>query len=154
MGPIRDISNLPPEFRRAERNEAQKRVEDSRKEATEKLPQDAAKAVGQDKVSLSDTARTMLERGDEVKHYAKDLDKIDPISAEEIKAIEDKIGAGFYSSPEVLETIAAAISKTPGITASTITPERLQEIVGNIRDGKYDDDDVIGTIADRIINDL
>ena len=64
--------------------------------------------------------------------------------------------ASFYFKPfhQVLEIIAAAISKVPGMSPSTITPDRLQEIAENIRSGRYQDDDVVETIADRIRKDL
>ncbi len=160
MSPIKNISNLPQDFRRTERSDAQKRVQDKKadeKQQTLRSEQDPQAA--KDSVRLSDAAQALLKKQNEVHKYVSEIGKIDPLDQSQVHEIEEKVGSGFYASPEVLEQVAAALSKVPtiadsGVAADKLTPEHLNEIMGRIRDGEYDGDAVVNTIIERIIQDL
>jgi len=158
MGPIKNITNLPPEFRRTERNEGEKRVHEKKPGGSGKIQPDTSRVVEpQDSVKLSDTAKTLLNKQEEVGRYLTEIRSAETLSREEAREIEAKIGDGFYDSPEVIAQVAASLARIPTMDVANLrglTPERLQEIMEKIRNGEYDSDEVLDTIVDRIQKDL
>ncbi len=160
MSPIKNIGNLPPEFRRAERNEKQSQLKKS-DDSTARGPTkaDQAQKTPQDFVNVSDSARTMLQRDAEVQQFKAEMPFIETLSSEEREDIEAKIDSGFYSSPEAISAVAGKIDTEFSVNQSDmhkqkITPTRMQEVIEKIRTSQYDSAKVLDTISDRIIKDL
>ncbi len=160
MVPIKNIGNLPPEFRRTERNEKQTQVKRSADVgARGPTKVDKAQDKSQDQFKLSDSARTMLQRDAEVRRFTAEMPQIETLGPDERQEIEAKIDGGFYSSPEVVSTVAGKVSETssvgkPDQTHAKLTPTRMQEVLEKIQTSQYDSMDVLDVIADRIIKDL
>lgn len=161
MTPIKNIGNLPPEFRRTERNEKQssaKRSDDVKAQDPQQV--DNKQQAPHDQVNVSDSARTMLQRDAEVERYRAELPSVETISPEEKQDIEAKIESGYYSSPEVISEIAGKIAQESvkasevESTKRSLTPTRMQEVMENIRKNLYESNDVIDVIASKVLKDL
>ncbi|MCF6239057.1 MAG: hypothetical protein L3J79_09680 [Candidatus Marinimicrobia bacterium] len=156
MPPIKNIGNLPTEFQRAERNEKQKQVKRSNdlgaRAPTATEPK--TRKVPQDQVNVSDSARSLLQRDAEILRYSAEIPTTETLSPEERQEIETKIEADFYSSPQVVSSVAGKIAAESLGHSSGLSPTRMQEVLSNIRNNQYDSPGVIDVIADKIIKDL
>ncbi|MEA3287482.1 MAG: hypothetical protein U9Q77_08940 [Candidatus Marinimicrobia bacterium] len=156
MSPIKNIGNLPPEFRRSERNEKQSQVKKSSdlgaRAPTAKT--DQSQKISQDQVNVSDSARTLLQRDAEIQRFTGEMSTVETLSAEEQQVIEAKIESDFYSSPEVISTVAGKIADETTSAKLSLSPTRMQEVLENIRENQYASDAVIDVVADKIIKDL
>ena len=160
MVPIRNIGNLPTEFRRTERNQKQNQI-DSAAEGNLKAQKLGDKAVAgpKDQVNLSESARTLLQRDAEIQRYTAEMPFIETLSADEKRVIEARIASGFYTSPEMDQQVAGKIAEESkpadtSVASKGLSPTRFQEVIENIRTNQYDSQDVLGVIADRILKDL
>jgi len=163
MSPIKQIGNLPPEFRRTERNEKQtdlKRSADSDARAPTKA--DQGSQTIRDQVNVSESARTLLQRDQEIQQYANKIPNVETLSTEARDDIKARLDSGFYSSSEVTAQVAARIFETEAVgstpqtdsTTADLTPTRMQEVLENIRTKQYDNEAILGTIADKLLKDL
>ena len=160
MVPIKNIGNLPPEFRRTERNQKQSQLEKSA--ANSKQAQtiaDSKQVSPQDQVKLSDSARTLLQRDAEIQRYTADVPSTETLSASDKQEIETNIKNGFYASPEVAKDIAGKLSDTEKTHVGeketySLSPTRFQEVIEKIREGQYESSEVLDVISERILKDL
>ncbi len=155
MSSIRNIGNLPPEFRRTERNEKQSQIKhsgDSR--VTNPAQSEHNKSKTLDQVNLSDSAKTMLQRDAEVKRFVGEMPQVETLSADDRKDIEEKIESDFYSSPEVISAIATRVADETVLPNKNISPTRIQQVLENIRSNQYESDKVIDVIANQIVKDI
>lgn len=155
MVPIKNIGNLPPEFRRLERGDKNAPVRRSEDVKSQKPTTEAKQVNTTDQVKLSDSARTMLQREAEVKSLLADMPNVETISDDERKDIEAKIEGGFYNSPEVVEAVAGKVAQEAAETPiKKLTPTRMQEVIEKIRDSQYESDSVLNVVADKILKEL
>jgi len=160
MVPIKDIGNLPPEFRKAERNEKQEQLK--RTDGKGVRSQNVANQqpnISSDQVNVSDSARILFQREAEIQRFTAEIPEIETLSSEERQEIEGKIEAGYYTSTEVTASVAGKITQDRPVDVldpkdSNITPTRMQQVLENIRNNEYDSQGIVDIIADRILNDL
>ena len=160
MVPIKTIGNLPPEFRRTERNEKQDLLKRSSEQGA-RAPTGAtsAQTIASDKVNVSDSARIMLQRDAEVQRFAEEIQSVDTLSSEERQEIEAKVKSGFYTTNEVTSSIAGKLFEASAkddidSTKTDITPTRMQQVLEKIRTNQYDSESVVDVIASKILKDL
>mgnify|MGYP006883067068 CR=1 FL=1 len=155
MSIIKNIGNLPPDFRRTERSDKQSEIRRSGETGVKvPAPADKAQPKATDQVNLSDSAKILLQRESEVRKYSAELPNVETISIEDRKDIEVKIDSGFYSSPEVTGVVAGKIAAEQQIPKQGLTPTRMQQVIEKIRSNEYDSEDVLNVVADQIIKDL
>ena len=157
MSIIKNIGNLPPEFRRTDRNEKQSQIQrqgDTKARAPAAASAEKVPANTTDQVHLSDTAKTLLQRDAEVNRFTAQLPNVETLSSDERRDIDFKIEAGFYNTPEVTETVAGKIAEDVDSAKKSLTPARMQDVIEKIRANEYDSASVLDTIADKIIRDL
>jgi len=159
MPPIKQIGSLPPEFRRTERNENQSGLKKTAAENTQTSAADQNPSGIRDQVNLSESARILLQREMDIQQYAEQMPDISTLSAQDQEEIEAGIEDGFYSSPEVLGDVATKVAEaetplTEAESEAQLTPSRLHEVLRNIQSQQYDRDDVLESIADKIIKEL
>lgn len=160
MALIDNISNIPPDLSKSQRNDIQKKV--SQKESkVEKSPlkKPTVTNTKEDAVQVSSAGKSLLKSSKAVGDYLKEIDSVRNLSGEEAKYIEAKIESGFYSNPAVIQKVAQAISQELNVqnakaVHSGLNVERLQEIVSKIRNKDYESDNIANVIADRLIKDL
>ncbi|MCF7800526.1 MAG: flagellar biosynthesis anti-sigma factor FlgM [Candidatus Marinimicrobia bacterium] len=166
MGPIKDINNLPPEFRRLRENQAtnnrtgnQSKV--GKQETTNSDPPESGNAA---RVKISNTGRNLLQQMEEVGRYLQVLKESD---SAEIARINKAITSGKYDTPESHEKIAEGIMGDPGIreiltarfeelqkqreNPHQLSDEEIQSIREKIQQGYYEQPRVIEDIAGRIL---
>jgi molecular chaperone GrpE (heat shock protein) len=161
MVPIKNIGNLPPEFRRTERNQKQAQLDKAAEyEKNNQAVSDPRSSTTQDQVNLSESARTLLQRDAEIQRYAAEVPNVETLSADERQEIEAKISSGFYTSPEVSADIAGKIAQDSKAGTEEVSPDskldptRFQEVIENIRQNQYDSNEVLDIISERILKDL
>ncbi len=160
MVPIRDIGNLPPEFRKTERNEKQDQLKRTGGQGV-RAPDSSSQAQGvsSDQVNVSDSAKLLFQREAEILRFTGEVADAQTLSSEDRQDIEARIETGFYTSNEVTASVAGKISEDDTSDAmdpknSNITPTRMQQVLENIRMNEYDSQGVVDIIADRILKDL
>ncbi len=155
MSIIKNIGNLPPEFRRTERNDKQAQIKGSGDASTRAAAQsDKVTPNKTDQVNLSDSAKILLQRETEVNRFSSEMHKVETLAPEERAEIEEKIESGFYSSPEVTSTVAGKIANETQPAKPGLTPTRIQEVMERIQSNDYDSEKVINIVADQILKDL
>ncbi len=158
MVPIKDVGNLASEFLPTKRSD--KQVKSSTDVSTQDLAQTSeTKKSALDRVKVSDSARTMLQRDAEVQHFSEKMESVETLSPQDRLEIESKIESGFYASPDVISAVAGSIAEEAGETEKVapkeeLTPERLQEVIENIRTNKYDSNAILEDIAEKILKDI
>ncbi len=155
MSIIKNIGNLPPEFRKTERNEKQSEIRRPA-DVSVKAPAQAEKVPtnSTDQVNVSDSAKTLFQRDAEIQKFTAELPNVDTLSSEEKREIEAKIDSGFYSTPEVTSYVAGKLVDESQPMQKSISPVRMQEVIEKIRSNEYDSQGVLDIIADKIIKDL
>ena len=148
------IENLQPNLGP---NRLEKQKLDSKKAQAKKQPADRAE--------ISKEAQDLLANGSKevVKTEAKT--EISTQTAQRLSTIREKIESGFYDRAEVRDQIASAIIESPAlgeITSSTklereaeyIREEAVEKARENVRQGVYEQPEVIRETANRILDAL
>ena len=155
MSIIKNIGNLPPEFRRTERNDKQSEIRRSGESSApapvknEQVPKHTT-----DQVNVSESARTLLQRDHEIERFSANMSAVETLSDDERKDIEAKIDSGFYSSPEVTSFVAGKIAAETELPQKSLSPTRMQEVIENIRSNQYSSEGVLDVVANKILKDL
>ena len=164
MGPIKDISGLPREYKKVEKEDDLKRI-DALKKSGKKQSADKSGTKISDTVEISATGKNLLQQKKEISRYLEELDDLETISQKEIHNIRKKITKGFYSKPEVLEEIVKSILTLPAFQKIHLQKDQpltdsgelkayedqLAEIREKIRKGEYDSDTIADAIAEKIL---
>ncbi len=158
MVPIKNVGNLASELLQTKPSD--KQVKSSANANTQDLSQTSeTQKSALDRVKVSDSARTMLQRDAEVQHLSEQMESVETLSPQDRLEIESKIESGFYSSPDVISAVAGRIAEEAGendkdSSKEELTAERLQEVIENIRSNKYDSNEILEDVAEKILKDL
>lgn len=71
--------------------------------------------------------------------------------ADNVEVIKERIGSGYYDTPEVLEEIASSIIKSEGIVPKSDSTDRYAIFRDRINNDFYENKDVIETAAARLL---
>ena len=71
--------------------------------------------------------------------------------ADNVEVINERIGSGFYDSPEVLEEIASSIIRSEGIVPKSDSSDRYEIFRDRINKDFYENKDVIEAAAARLL---
>lgn len=166
MGPIKDINNLPPEFRRLQENQSATNRTGNRQKVDKQTTPDAGRSESGKAahVKISNTGRNLLQQMEGVGRYLQILKESD---SAEIARIHKAIAAGKYDSPESHEKIAEGIMADPeikniltarieGLQKQRENPHQLSEteiqaIRDKIQQRYYEQPQVIDRIAGKIL---
>ena len=148
------IENLQPNLGP---NRLEKQKLDSKKAETKKQSADRAE--------ISKEAQDLLANGSKEVVKAEAKTEISAQTAQRLSTIRVKIESGYYDRAEVRDQIASAIIESPAlgeITSSTklereaeyIREEAVEEARENVRQGVYEQPEVIRETANRILDAL
>lgn len=155
MSIIKNIGNLPPEFTRTERNKNSAKVQRTDNlQANTATQAENKQSKMADKVNLSESGKSLLQRESEIRYYSGEIEKVETLNAEDRQDIESKIDSGFYSSPEVTSFIAGKIATEAVAPQKSLNPARMQGVIENIRSNQYDSKDVLDVVAKKILQDI
>lgn len=162
MSIIRDISDSNKNVRRTER---ENRIEREKRVKKQNNKSESASKNGQkDQVQISSSGRSMMESVSRVSDYKARMEEIENLNQEELKEVHKRVKENYYDDPEVLNDIVDSLtSSLPESAVDTvesgvnqdnlqISSERLNEIKKNIAENKYDDEEVLDSIVDRMLN--
>ncbi len=168
MSLINEINNTPKKF---ERTEKERKLDQQKKIRPKKVTDAAQKAssatgkIQKDTVEISSSGKSILKSSLKVSDYHDYLEQLDNLDKEQLRAVHSRIKENFYDNPEVINKIADTLSESlPEVSAGTIenaepeqdmveaSAERMNEIRQNIDDGKYNAEDVIDLIVDRMLD--
>ncbi len=156
---INELPKINPEFRKIS---GQKKLDQDRDKAKrlakEPVSQKRSAVSIGDRLELSESAKTILERYRNAKNYVSLISSRSTLPPAVEQAIHKKIQEGVYNSEEVREQIAqklvAVIRSEAGLHSngrvSEISPDRVAEIKKRIANGTYLTDKVAEIIAQRI----
>ena len=166
MGPIKDINNFPPEFRRIQENrELVGRVsKKSKTDGTDSVKAPKPNNAGAANVKISSDARSMFERMEGVDKYVQVLKESD---SSEVKRVHEAIDNGKYDSPKSHQKIIEGIMADPEFkqiladryaevkkqreNPHQLSEEQIQSIREKIQSGYYEQPQVIEDIAGSIL---
>ncbi len=148
------IENLRPNL---DPNRLEKQKLDSKKTEPKKQPADRAE--------ISKEAQNLLANGSREVVQAEAKIETPVQTSQRLSAIREKIESGHYNRAEVREQIADAIIKSPAlgeISGSTklereaeyIREEVVEEARENVRQGVYEQPEIIRETANRILDSL
>lgn len=116
--------------------------------------EDNSKNRGINKVKLSsgapvDSAQISAEA--KVNHINLTNDINSASRADNVEVVKERIGSGYYDTPEVLEEIASSIIKSEGIVPKNDNTDRYAIFRDRINKDFYENKDVIETAAARLL---
>lgn len=161
MAPIENIgNNLPPVDGAKQRN----RVASSRSENIKQQGQAgnvASSGLRGDTVDISSAGRQLSESQNEVARFQDLLDGLRNVDSGKLSVIRQRIDAGEFDQPEVLDQVAQTINRLPQFRplseAPTLVPPEL-ELAGSvqerIRSGQFQSDEVLQQVAVNILNEI
>ena len=162
MSIIKDISDSHKNLRRTEREnriDREKKTDKQKKSKSGKVSSNH-----EDEVQISSSGRSMMESVSRVPEYEDQMKKIENLDQEQLKKVHERVKENYYDDPEVIndivDTLTSSIPESAVDNVETgsdhqdlqISSERLNEIKKNIEENKYDDDEVIDSIVDRMTN--
>ncbi|HMA62441.1 MAG TPA: hypothetical protein VKP78_07300 [bacterium] len=171
MSIIRDI---PDAFKKFKRTDQEKKVDRQRKTSSEKVKNSSQKtesASGSktsqtDRVEISSSGKSIMESASRIEDYQESLDQIDNLNKEQLLEVHQRVEDNYYDDPEVIneivENMTSSLPEAPvdnvesGVEGQErvgeISAERLDEIKKNIEEEKYDSEEVLEEIAERMLN--
>lgn len=165
MNPINNIPGLIQELKKFEKEDELRRIDIKKESGKEKIS-DTKTSSGVDNVKISTAGKKLLRQKMEISRYLDEIKNLETKSQKEIQNVQQKIADDYYSKTEVLNKIAESIIKLPtfqnivkknttkdsGNVLSKLDEDRLAEIQERIKKGKYNTQEVIDVIAERILN--
>lgn len=166
MGPIRDINNLPPEFRRVREGQsaASRGVKETRAGKQSSVDASRAGSGSAAQVNISHSGRSLLQRMEGIESYLQALKESD---SAEVARINEAITSGKYNSPESQEKISEGIMANPEFkqilterfqvlqnrqeNPHYLSADEIQAIREKIQSGYYEQPSVIERIAGKIL---
>lgn len=119
--------------------------------------EDTNKNSGEDKVKLSsgasiDSAHISTEAKVNHANHTNNIYSAGRAGkADKVEAIKERIGGGYYDTPEVLEEIASSIIRSEGITLKKDNSDRYEIFRDRINNDFYENKDVIELVALRLL---
>ena len=158
MTPIKDITGLPQEFKRLEREKNLKKVKDFKESKASEVGKEKTGKIAKDKVMISKMGKSLLKRKEEISQYLKHFNNIKTLDEKTLSDIKQKIQSDYYSKPQVQSKIAETISNLPSFrntsSKTSSKSEKIKEIQKKIKDGKYNSEVVLDVIAQHILDSL
>lgn len=157
MASIKDISGLPQEYKRVKKQNEQKKAHSTN---SDNLKPKASVFPGKDTAQISNQAQALSESKSELDKYVAEIQKFQTLSSDRIQNISEKINSDFYSRSAVLEKIIESflfssdinsISKDGQTKGKALTDEQLQHLREKIQNGNYDSNNVLNTIANKLL---
>jgi anti-sigma28 factor (negative regulator of flagellin synthesis) len=163
---------IDPSVQRTKAQDPNKKteLEPGKETTTSKTP--GSSTLKTDKVTISEQARSLQRAESELKILKKDLDAQTPVREDKVELARSKLASGNLITDEVVESTAEAILKSgtlsdlinidqPLIKAMLAetgdleaSEEKLAEIKERIQSGYYNSPEVVGDIADKMLEDL
>ena len=119
--------------------------------------EDTNKNRGVDKVKLSsgapvDSAHISAEAKVNHVNLTNDIDSAARAGkADNVEAIKERIGSGYYDTPDVLEEIASSIIRSEGIALKNDNSDKYEIFRDRTNNDFYENKDVIETVASRLL---
>lgn len=163
MTPIKNITGFQSDQKRLERDEKIKRVDTVRKDQPAEAAKIAQSKVIKDSVEISSQGRKISDEQSEITRYLQELTSNRILDDDTVRVVREKISAGFYSRPEVIDKVASALAELPGLAQAAIGTDRdsaesgstrLESISRKIQDGSYETDDILSEVVERLLDDL
>ncbi len=161
MAPIKNIAH---DIGSTERLRQQDRVSSPKSGKTTKqgqVKEDAPVEARKDSVAISSAGRELAQtRSTATARYQELLASLKNGDGEKTQRVRSRIAQGEFDKPEVLESVAAAISNLPTFRSLASAPptgdsrEVLGAIAKRVRDGAYNSDEVLGRVATNILKDI
>ncbi len=161
MAPIKNIAN---DIGSSERLRQQDRVsspQSGKAKRQGQVKEDAPVEARKDSVDISSAGRELAQtRSTETARYQELLASLSDGDGEKTQRIRSRIAQGEFDKPEVLESVAGAISNLPAFRSFASAPasadsrEVLGAIAKRVRDGEYNSDEVLGRVAVNILKDI
>lgn len=161
MGPISDITGIIGQFNKIEKETDSKRVKQPHTTSDTKtagLKSPTSQSVS---VEISTSGKHLLQQEQDLLRYVETARTKDTLSTDQLTSLEKKVNEGYYSRPEVVEKIADAIAELPTFqhlgeeavkpAGTALDAKEVARIRENIRNRRYDQDQVLETIAERIL---
>ena len=159
------IKNIASDVASSERVRQQERVSTSRSDKAKKqapATESAKVESRKDTVDISSAARQLAEtRTSETARYQAILATFKGGNGQKARNVQARIAQGEFDKPEVLESVADAISNLPqfrslatGALASADSRGVLGAIAQRIRSGQYNSDEVLDRVAMNILRDI
>jgi len=118
MGPIKNISGLPGNVNKAEKNTDYRKVETGKQQ---KKSESTSAASNKDRLEISPEARDMLSKNVEasVPQFIKEVIDAETLDASELSVIKNRVQEDFYSNPEVVDKIVEKLFESSEFTSKT-----------------------------------
>jgi len=163
MSIIKDIPDAQKRFKRTEREDKINR--EKKVDAGKKKAGSVSKKEQADKVQISSSAKSMMKSVSRLEDYQDYMEKIENLDKEQLMEVHRRIEEDYYDEPEVVNRIADALTESIPESAvdnvedgseiseaTRVSSERLDEIRENIEEDKYDSDEVIDSIVERLLD--
>lgn len=119
--------------------------------------EDTNKNSGEDRVKLSsgasvDSAHISTQaKISHANHTDNIASAVRAGKADNVEVIKERIGSGYYDTPEVLEEIASSIIRSEGIALKNDNSDRYEIFRDRINNHFYENKDVVESIALRLL---
>lgn len=119
--------------------------------------EDTNKNSGKDRVKLSsgasiDSAHISTQAKVNHVNHTNNIDSaVRTGKTDNVEVIKERIGSGYYDTPEVLEEIASSIIRSEGIALKNDNSDRYEIFRDRINNNFYENKDVIESIALRML---
>jgi len=118
MGPIKNISGLPGNVNKAEKNTDYRKVESGKQQ---NKSESTSAASNKDRLEISPEARDMLSKNVEASdpQFIKEVIDAETLDASELSVIKNRVQEDFYSNPEVVDKIVQKLFESSEFTSKT-----------------------------------
>ena len=170
MSLLQNINGALQEYQKLDRNKTIKRSEDVQSSQKSESIDDTKQATEsiKDTVSISVDSQNMLEKEREVNKYLQELEQLKSIDEKQLSKIKTRLESGYYSEPAVVAKVIHELMVTASLPQNDIfaidTPiksEAAQKTVSNdvnleairekIQNNEYNSDQVMSTVANKIL---
>ena len=160
MAPIKNIGGSVSPDRLRE----QERVRESstkRAKQSGRTTESASTTTRSDTVDISPAAQRMAEASSDISRFQDMLQSLRTENTGQVAELQQRVEAGEFDKPEVLERVSEAILNLPHFVTSDeeAAPlprleEQINSIQARVKSGSYQTDQVLEQVATAIIRDI
>lgn len=112
---------------------------------------DAKKGQAKDSAHISSAAKEVFS----VVGGARQVDDVVEVSStgaiKDLDEIKERVAAGYYDKPEVIEEVASAIVRSGDLEEDSSKPDKIALAKERVEEGFYDQQEVIENVAAKLI---
>ena len=163
MTPIKDISGFNRDLQSIEIEDKIRRVKSKKSHRTQNSKKGADPSGSfnrKDRVEISSKGQDPVSQKENVARYVREIKQLPVSDTQDFVKIQQRIESGFYSKPEVLNSIAESLvssfkptsavkNNTAGKKSSS--DEKLDRIREKIKNGEYESDTILNAITDELL---